>query len=556
MVRRLEIENVGLIARAEIAFADGATIFTGETGSGKTMLLGALGFVLGSRVGADIVRRGSSKAAVTLTFDPDRALRERLAADGFELDPGEEASIAREMSENGRSSVRVNGRAATAAYVREIADAVAEIVGQHEAQRLVSPAYHRDLLDRFSGEAAMAARGEVARLHAHAENLRGELERVQADERAAHAQYENACYVAREIEQANAQPGEDERLEQRRRYLDNVERIAAALQTAHDALADEDRGATGSLGAASAALSHVATMSDPLRAFLQQASALQSEANDLAAALARELAATEFDSAELEAINARLDLLDRIKRKYGGSIERALETMHDAAAVCEEYEGRGRRTAELAAAVAAAAGELGAAAAKLTELRKKASKALAKRMAHEFADLALAAGRFDVSIEPAERIGPDGAERVEFLFAANAGEPLRPLAKIASGGELSRLLLALVVALAGARGSSSALVFDEIDAGVGGATATAVGARIGQLANGTQVLCVTHLAQIATWAGRHYVLDKTESKGETVISVREIAGAAQREAEIARMLSGESHDAAINHARALLQARS
>jgi DNA repair protein RecN (Recombination protein N) len=191
-------------------------------------------------------------------------------------------------------------------------------------------------------------------------------------------------------------------------------------------------------------------------------------------------------------------------------------------------------------------------AAALTAARRRAATALSKRVRAEFAELALASGRFDVNIEPLERIGASGAERIEFVFAANPGEPARPLARVASGGELSRVLLAIVVVLSGARDAGSALVFDEIDAGIGGATAVAVGTRIGDLARRGQVVCVTHLAQLATWADRHYLLEKIEQKRQTTIVVRTIAGKREREAEIARMLSGESHDAALRHARALL----
>src|SRR5580700_3057549 len=254
MLRRLRIENYGLIARAHVEFADGATIFTGETGSGKTMLLGALDFALGARAGPDAVRHGARKAVVELAFDPDAALRERLREDGFELDSGEEASIVREMTEAGRSSVRVNGRPATAAYVREIGDAVAEIVGQHEAQRLLSPAYHVELLDRFAGEAALRLRESVAAAYARAEAAKAALAALtQAGDRA-RERYDEACFTVREIEEARLVPGEAEQLAERRSYLDNVERIAAALHAAREALAGDERGAIVALGSASVAL--------------------------------------------------------------------------------------------------------------------------------------------------------------------------------------------------------------------------------------------------------------------------------------------------------------
>lgn len=541
-ISRLEIEDYGLIARAAIEFAAGATIFTGETGSGKTMILGAIAFVLGARASADVVRRGASRARVTLTFDPSSEMRAKLADDGFDVDPEEEASIVREINEAGKSTVRVNGVVSTAAYVRELAASLAEIVGQHDAQRLLAPAYHVEMLDRFGGAAIAALVAAVQSANARVRELETRLEELRGDGRRAQERYDDARTAIEEIEASPPVAGEDERLTQRRRYLDNVERIAAALRAAHDALAGES-GATSALGAASVALGSIGEISEELRSMAQQAAGLQSEAGDLATSLSRRLDETEFDPAELDAINARLDHLDRLKRKYGGSIEAVLERWQRARGYVDAFESRDERLAALARESGEARTELDAAARELHAARVAAAERLQAAVNAEFADLALTSARFSFN-----------AETLEFIFAANAGEPLRPLARVASGGELSRVLLALVVALAGAR-ERTALIFDEIDAGIGGATATAVGSRIGRLARDGQVVCVTHLAQLATWSDRHYVLDKRESKNATIIEVREISGEEDRAAELARMLSGESHDVALEHARMLLRSR-
>ena len=543
MLTRLEIENYGLIARGAIEFSPGATIFTGETGSGKTMILGALDFALGERASADVVRRGATRATVTLSFEPDDALRERLNAEGYALDPGEDATFVREMNDSGKSSVRVNGRVATAGYVREIGAQIAEIVGQHDAQRLLSPAYHVELLDRFGGEPALEARSAAERSHARVAQLEAELLELRGDERRAQQRYDDARFELEEIQAAAPQEGEDGRLDERRRYLDNVERIAAALRTAHDALANDDSSATGALGVASVALNGIADISTDLRAMAEEAGALQSETTELATRIARELDATDFDSTELESINARLDLLDRLKRKYGGTIEAALATAAQAREIVEAFESRDERSAALVAATGDAKASLAADEASLRAIREEAAGRLKTAIHEELRALALSSARFDVSFDP-----------IEFVFAANKGEPMRPLARVASGGELSRVLLALVVVLAGSR-DRTALIFDEIDTGIGGVTATAVGARIGRLAREGQVVCVTHLAQLATWSDRHYLLEKHEKGGATTISVREISGEDARAAELARMLSGESHDVALEHARMLLRAR-
>jgi DNA repair protein RecN (Recombination protein N) len=552
MLMRLEIENYGLIARAGVEFAQGATIFTGETGSGKTMLLGALDFALGARAAPDAVRRGARGAMVTISFEPNDSLRARLGADGFELDPGEEASIVREITEAGRSSVRINGRPSTAGYVRDIGDAIAELVGQHEAQRLLSPAYHLELLDRFAGDSALAPRDSVSAAYARAQAAAQSLERLTGDERDARQRYDEALFVAREIEEAQLDPAQLEELRERRTYLDNVERIAVALGAAHEALTRNDSAATHALGTAAAALTGIAKFGDGLREMAQRAEALQTDAAELGADVARELDSTEFDPAELEAINLRLALIERLQRRYGGTIDEVMERAQRARATVEEFENRDDLLERLRAEASAATRELERHAHSLTKARQKAATALEKRVIAEFGEIALGSGRFAVDLQHLERIGALGADRVEFLFAANAGETERPIARVASGGELSRVLLALVVALARSRNSFEALIFDEIDAGIGGATATAVGARIGELARQGQVVCVTHLAQIATWADRHYVLDKVERAGETTIAVRELDDRKAREAEIARMLSGETHEAALRHARALL----
>jgi DNA repair protein RecN (Recombination protein N) len=551
VLKKIYIENYGLIERAGLEFADGATIFTGETGTGKTMLLGALGFALGARADAEAVGRSAEKTSVTLTFEPDDALRTLLDNDGFALDAGEEAAIVREMLRGGKSNLRLCGRPATASYLREIAAQIAEVVGQHEAQRLLSPAYHLTLIDRFSGEPALQARTAVETAYDRVEEFRSKLAELRAQERGALSRYEDARFACDEIAAAAPQPGEDETLNARRRYLDNVERVALSLRAAREALAADETSATSALGAATDALRGVAGITSELAAMAEQAGALQSEANELAARISGALEATDYDPAELEQINERLDILDRLRRKYGGTIDAVLAHAAESATVVSAYEQRGERDAELASALSQAERQLSERADRLSSLRKKAARALEKRVREEFADLALGSGTFEAALEPLPQISRSGSERAEFIFSANKGEAPRPLARVASGGELSRVLLALVVALAQARDRET-LVFDEIDAGIGGATAVAVGSRIGRLARDGQVVCVTHLAQIATWAQRHYVLEKMERRGATTIGVREVSGKSERAKEIARMLSGEPREAALRHARELL----
>ncbi len=553
LIVRLEIEDFGLIARASLDFSDGFTVCTGETGSGKTMLLGALGFVLGERSSAEIVRGGALRARVTLAVEADSTLRARLADDGFDLDADEAALFVREMAPNGKSTARVNGRLATSAQLRLYGDALVEQIGQHEQQRLLEHGYQMDLLDAFAGDEALRERAAAARAYERAGNLARALAELTGDAGRALAELDYARFALGEIDDAAlADDDEDVRLRERRDYLANTEKIGAALRAAHEALAGSEGAAADALGAAAAALGPLARYGSTFAALAQSLAALQSDASDAAVAIARELDATEFDATELETLTARLDLIERLKKKYGGSIAAIAQTRVRFAETLERETTRDEREAEYTRDLAAARSELAAAAARLSALRLGAARALEGRVAAELAALAMPAAHFAVILEPLAGPGPSGAERALFALSPNPGEPVRALARAASGGELSRVLLALVVVLADRR-DRTALVFDEIDAGIGGVTASAVGVRLGTLARGAQVLCVTHLAQIASWADSHYALRKRVENGTTFVELERLDARPAVLAEIARMLSGSAKAVALEHAETLVR---
>jgi DNA repair protein RecN (Recombination protein N) len=550
-LRRIEIEDFGLIARADVDFAAGLSVFSGETGSGKTMLLGALGFVLGERSSPDMVRGGASRARVTLEVDLDEPLREAFSEAGLEVEPGEPMVFSRELQTSGKSSARINGRPATAAQLRETGARFADFIGQHEQQRLLSSAYQLELLDRYAGPKALALRDSVAASHARVAELERELAGVAESEGRGLAEVEFARFALGEIDGAAPQPGEDERLRERREYLANAERISAALAQSHDALAGAEGSAVTALGAAASALGGVSRYGGELTRLADAIAALQSEATDAAVEIARAADAIESDAAELETIGERLDAIDRLKKKYGPTIDGVLESRARFEGIVERYAGRDERRATLQSSFDAEKATLTAQSDDLGKLRTAAARKLESAVAEELRALAMPAARFAVNLERSEAIGPLGRERSEFALAPNPGEPLRPLARAASGGELSRVLLALVVVLADRR-ERTALIFDEIDAGVGGATANAVAQRLSALARDTQVVCVTHLAQIASWAERHYALVKRERRDATAI---EVVALSERKAvleELARMLSGKVEGIAIEHAETLL----
>lgn len=547
---RLSIENVGLIAAAEVAFGDGLTVVTGETGSGKTMLLNALGLALGDRAESEMVRSGCERARVTLEIAPDAALRAKLAGAGFVLAEDDDVIVQRELLASGRSQARINGTPASASQVRELIGPLVDVVSQHEAQRLLAPAYALELLDRFGGVESLALRDQVRRLYDDVADKRARLEQLRDDGGRALARAEFARFALAEIDAAAIEDDdEDERLRTRRDVLANAERILAGLTIASGALED-DGGAVDALGAAETALGGLARYGGAFTVLAGAAAALQSDANELAARLARERDAVELDPAELDAVGARLDALDGLKKKYGGSLAAVRAQRTAFAGEVADVDDRDQRLTAAQRELDESEAALLASAAALGTRRREAADAIGGAVASELAALAMPAACLRIALDALAVPGPTGAERAELRFAANPGEPERALARVASGGELSRVLLALVVVLADRR-ERTALVFDEIDAGIGGATASAVGARLARLAGSGQVVCVTHLAQIASYGDAHVTLRKRVVGALTTIEAIALDDDA-RTGEVARMLSGDEQGVALEHAAELL----
>ncbi|HEY1729498.1 MAG TPA: DNA repair protein RecN [Candidatus Baltobacteraceae bacterium] len=551
-LRRLTVEDYELIAHAELEPAAGLTAITGETGSGKTMLLAAIDFALGARAATDAVRKGRKRARISLEIEPDARTLAAIAAAGIEIDEDETLAIVRELSE-GKTSARVGGVPVSAAQLRTIGREVAEIVGQHEAQRLLVPAQQLEALDRFGGAELLATSTQLRAAHERHASVVAELAGLEAQAGRALADADYATFASREIADAAPETGEEERLRERRDLLVNAERIASALRAAHDALIDGETSASDSLGAAATSLSGVGRYARELEELASAASTLQSETSELSARLARQLESVDVDPAELDSITGRLELLDRLKKKYGGSVGAVLEAKQRFDETTKRFENADEHRASLQRARDDAAIALRDAAAKLTKLRQASAKTCEKKISTELAALAMPSARFEIAFETLEQIGPRGAERCEFMLAANPGEPARSLGRSASGGELSRVMLALTVVLAD-RSARTAIIFDEIDAGVGGATANAVGARLADLARDLQVVCVTHLAQIAAYADRQVALRKTETKSATLIEIVDLDRDARLE-ELARMLSGATTGVSLQHARTLLKER-
>jgi DNA repair protein RecN (Recombination protein N) len=546
---RLTIDDVGLIPHAEVAFGGGFTAFTGETGSGKTMLLGALDAALGERFERDLVRGDRSR--IVLELIPDDGLRACLHDFGMTLDDDDDVVIVREIAAGGRGTIRINGVAVSASQLREVGERIADTVGQGEAQRLLAPSYARDLIDRFGGAEVAALKAELRERFERRRGLLDECDGLRGDDARAAAEREHARFALTEIDAAAmADDGEDERLRERRDVLTHAERITGGIARAQAALEDEG-GAIDALGEAMRAIAALAQFGSPFASLGERAAGLQAESTQLASELARAAEAIEADPAELEQINARLAALDTLKRKYGGTLAAVRTARERFAALVDADAGRDDRLRQLDREIAQLDAAIAADAAALHGRRVAAARDCEERVAGELHALAMPAARFSVAIEPRAEIAAHGGDRIEFRFSANPGEAERPLAKVVSGGERSRVLLAIVVVLADGS-DGRAFVFDEIDAGIGGATAAAVGARLARLAQVAQVACVTHLAQIAVWAQAHYALRKGGDGESTVIDVIRLDDPASRRAEIARMLAGNVTPISLQHAAALI----
>lgn len=555
VLTELVVENVALIERASVALGPGFNVLTGETGAGKSLVLDALGMVVGHRAGPDVVRAGADAARVEALFevDPSSEIGRRL--EGLEWPPEDgQVVLSRELSASGRSRCRINGRPVTVGELARVGELLVDIQTQHESQRLMTPGVQLALLDAFAGESAVALAMEVGRVHEDLSQARRRLAELRARESARLREIELLRFQVDEIAAAALRAGEDEALRTEYARLSHTAQLRGLLGEALDRLGASGGDQPGALGMAAEA-----------QHLLEQAAALDGEARELARALAqhtegladvaravrRHRERCEPDPERLHEIEERLGLIDRLERKYGAGIEGVLAYRKDAQERLNSLESEDQETSELDRALALLERAYEEKSHELTRRRKEAAGRLAQAVGRELAELALPGARFEVVIASQEP-GPSGCDRVDFQFSANPGEAPRPLARVASGGELSRTMLACQVVLASAD-AVPVLVFDEPDAGLGGRAAHAVGMRLSLLGQRRQVLAVTHLPQVASLADRHLVVRKEARGDRSVVRVVPL-DPGQRVDELARMLGGSQiTDSARAHAEQLLR---
>jgi len=565
MLSELRLKNLAVIEAVTVSLGPGLNAVTGETGAGKSIVVDAILLVMGARAQPDLVRTGTDSAVIEAVFElePDSPAAAVLEEAGHPAREGV-LVIKREISRAGRHRVFVNDSPATVALLERLGETLVELHGQHEHQRLMEASRQLDLLDRYAG--TEEARARVGGLVDEWEAARDELRRIRGEAREGQRQEDLLRFQLSEIDAVRLREGEEEELRAERRRLQHAERIAAGLVEVTALLYDDERSAAARLRRAGTLLRELAGYDPELGApaeALGEAEAYLEEAIGRARAM-RDRAPFEPD--RLAEIDERLDAITRLKRKYGETAEAVGGYRAQIAATLDRLERHDEVVTDLEGRLARAEEAAGQAALQLADARTTAAGRLERQVQKELRGLGMKHARFriglrresagegDLAAGPVRwRVGRRGVDQVEMAFSANPGEDLRPLAKVVSGGELSRTMLA-VRAVLSAAGEVPTMVFDEVDAGIGGRVAEVVGQKLGQIAGGRQVLCVTHLAPIAVYADHHLRVDKTASRTATRTTVTALDGAARVE-ELARMLGGERvTEATRRAARELLRA--
>ena len=548
------MENYAVVERVRVRFHPGLNLLTGETGSGKSIVVDALALLLGGRASPDMVRSETERARISAIFEApqDPACRALLDEAGIAVEDGE-LLMEREISSGGKSRAFLGNRPVTAALLRSLAPFLGDIHGQHEQQLLFSAEAQLELLDQAG--ALESERERVAALFNAWKSIRDELDELEKSEQERLRLADLWSFQKKEIEAAGLKPGEDSELENERLVLKNVAKLQESANAAYSALYDAKESASSQLRTAIKKLEDLSRIDASMQNTLEALRSAEIGVEEGSRATRDYLDRLEADPDRLESVESRLALIDRLKRKYGASVEEVLAFFEDVRAKMEAVETAGERRATLAGDLARASEEYREAAESLTKLRKAAGRKLATKVESELDSLALENAVFKIEIQPATW-SEHGADRAEFLISANVGEEPRTLDKVASGGELSRIALALKTSAGSGNRKGRThrtLVFDEIDSGIGGGVAEAVGRRLKKLSASNQVLCVTHLAQVAGFADHHYYVEKREVKGRTVAEIEELVGEA-RTREIGRMLSGQRVTReALKHAEHLIR---
>ena len=555
MLIQLVIRDFALIENVELMFGPQLNVLTGETGAGKSIIVDAMNLLVGMRASSDLVRNGAEKAQVEGLFDCSHCpwVEEKLLSLGLPVSEDHTLLLTREISVEGRSICRVNGRVVPLSMYRPFGEYLVDIHGQHEHQSLLRVSEHRELVDRYCGAQVLEQREVVAGLYKRLMQLKKEQEQYQLSESERERRLDYLRFALEEIDQIKPVPGEEEQLREERERLRHGEKLAVFVQEAIEQLSDGDGfpPAYDQVGEAAAKIREMARIDKSAEELASAIEDVLYRLEDIIAKLRSYREQLNFDPDHARHIEERLFALHDLMRKYGASLKEVCAFREEAAAEVERLEGAAQRIEHLEAELKETLEKYEEEAAKLSALRQEGALSLSEAVAAELRTLGLENARLEVGFTRSAEPTAAGYDLMEFLFSANPGEPLKPLSKIASGGEMSRVMLALKVVLA-KNDQIPTLIFDEIDAGIGGLTIQAVAERLHYVAQNKQVICVTHAPHIAGRAQIHFHISKTAAGGKTRINVKQLQ-ADERVGEIVRMLGGTADDeATLNHARQIL----
>lgn len=555
MLQSLYLENIALIEKLGIELFPGFNVLTGETGAGKSIIIDAVNFVLGERTSRDLIRNGAARAKVEAVFNLNEgdAAFAALDALGIEYD-GNELILSRELSAAGRNACRVNGTLVPVASLKSVSDTLVDIHGQHEHQALLDAENHISYLDAYCHAESLPIIEKIDAIVSRRSELMLKRNSGFASEREREREMDMLRYQIEEIASANLEVGEEERLSVEKTVLLNAERIRTALETAHMALSGAEEGsALSAIDTARRSMRDIAALNKDYEALGDKIEELYYAAEDISFVLRDTSENVESDMQRLEEIEQRLKLISDLKRKYGRTVEDVIDFGKDAGTKLNELENAEALAAELDAKLDKLKAEYNVAADELSKVRRAAGDRLKRDVLNELKDLGMAKAMFDVALSDASGGEPrkGGRETAEFMLSANPGEPLKPLEKVASGGELSRVMLCFKSIFAD-NDRVPTLIFDEIDTGISGRTAAVVGEKMLGIAKKHQVICVTHLAQIAALADAHLMVRKYDDGKNTFVETRQL-NEEEKVQRIAQMMDGESDSpSALTHARELI----
>lgn len=535
MLSNIHVKNFAIIDEADIDLADNLNIFTGETGAGKSLLLGALNMALGARTPKDIISADADFALSELTFTGvSEKVRSMLENAGISVED-DEVVISKKLMSNGRSIIRINGETSTAAYIKDLAGVLIDIYGQNEHQSLLKKESQRDILDEFGQDKILATKKKLKEAYNAYKALKDEAAELIDDAQSRKRRIDLLEYEINEIESAAIKPDEEEELKERHRFLANARLIADGLAESHDCLNGNGR-AGDSISEAIRALSRISEFDGKLEEMLNSLSDIDSCLSDVMRDMSDYAENLPDDRQELEEVEERLDLISRLKSKYGNTTALIDKYFENAKQELEKLQNFESYTAGLKSKLEASEKEVALLSGKLTEFRKKTAISLGEKITEALGEMNFNQVKFVIDISQKSDYHADGMDECTFMISLNPGESLKPVQEVASGGELSRIMLGIKSVMAG-NDSVQTLVFDEIDAGISGRTAQMVSEKLCRIAAGHQVICITHLPQIASMADNHYEISKTVNDGKTRTGIRKLKDSEIKN-ELARLIGG------------------